>query len=202
MQVKGPVVLLVEDNVTLRSTLRCYLDRRLPVQLLEAASAAEALALTRRYDPDVILLDLSLPDQPGLTAIAPLREGRPSRRIIVMASQPEQQHGEAAARAGAWACIPKDALGSQLEPLLWRALPSGNLSLAARCTRWQQIARASRFGRVERSLAGALALVGQGTRWLDAHGPWSGKPRTRLLYLANVMELALVLVVQQHALGI
>lgn len=202
MESEGPIVLLVEGNATLRNTLRRYLDQRLPGRLIEATDAAQATALARSYQPDVILLDLSLPDQLGVAVISVLQSARPNVRIIAMASSVERLHAEAAERLGAWECISKEALGSQLESAVWRALPADGLSIESRLTRWQVTARASRLGLLHRQFAVGWDQLCQGIRWLDLNGPWMGRPRTRLLYLANIVELALVVAVQQHAIAL
>jgi DNA-binding NtrC family response regulator len=201
MQSESPVLLLVEDNTMLRSTLRRYLDQRLPAKVVEAASAMEALDLAARYRPDVVLLDLSLPDASGAAVIGQLRSVIPGARLIAMASHLERLHSDEATRAGAWASIPKEALGSQLEALVWRALPSSNLNLSARLTQWRVVARTGYPGQFARWLTESLVWASQEVRWFDLNGPWAGKPRTRLLYVANVVELVLVLAVRQHVVG-
>jgi DNA-binding NtrC family response regulator len=201
MQVEGPVVLLVEDNGTLRSTLRRYLERRLPVVPVEAATASEAVLYAKRYRPAVILLDLSLPDAPGVAAIEKLQSIGHGGRLIVMVSHLERQYSEQAARAGAWACIPKEMLGSRLETLVWRALPPSKLSIGHRLNRWQVAVQAGRLGTLRNALSDAWAGLICQLQWLNDHGPWADRPRTRLLYLANVVELVLVLVIRQHTAG-
>ncbi len=201
MQVEGPVVLLVEDNVTLRRTLHRYLEHRLPVVLVEAATASEAVLYAKRFRPAVILLDLSLPDAPGVAAIEKLQSVGHGARLIVMVSHLERQYSEQATRAGAWACIPKEMLGSQLETFVWRALPPGRLSIGHRLNRWQVVVQAGRLGTLHSVISEAWAGLICQLQWLNEHGPWADRPRTRLLYLANVIELALVLVIRQHTAG-
>lgn len=202
MESSAPVLLLVEDNPTLRSTLHHYLERRLPFTLVEAANAGDAVACAKRYRPSIILLDLSLPDAPGVAAISKLQSIGHKARLIAMVSHLECQHSEEAARAGAWACVPKEMLGSQLEPLLWRALPSDELSLGGRLNRWQAILRTGQLSQLYCTLLDVCAWVTREIEWLDRNGPWSGQPRTRVLYLANVLELVIVLAFRQHAVGI
>ncbi len=202
MQPKGPVVLLVEDNVTLRRTLHQYLACRLPIVVVEAGTASDAVEFARRYHPSVILLDLSLPDAPGVAAITKLKSIERAARLIAMVSHLELQHSKEAARAGAWACVPKEMLGSQLEALIWRALPSSGLPFGGQLNRWQVIVRTGPLGAICTALSDASAWIANEIDWLDRNGPWARQPRTRLLYLANVVELVLVLALRQHAVGI
>jgi DNA-binding NarL/FixJ family response regulator len=191
-----PALLLVEDNGTLRRTLRRHLERRLPVDLVEAASGAEALALARRREPDVILLDMSLPDQSGIALIPQLQSEGRTPRIIVMSGYRDRLFDDKVMHAGAWACVSKETLGSQLEPLLWRALRAANGGLFGPAASRSRILKGLSLG-----LADAWTTIGLGIHWLDLNGPWAGKPRTRLLYLANVVELALVFVLKHQAFG-
>ncbi len=202
MHPRDPVVLLVEDNLVLRSTLHQYLQRRLPVTVIEAAAVSEAVVLTKRYCPAVTLLDLSLPDAPGVTAIAELQSIGQSGRLIVMVNHLERQYCEEATRAGAWACVPKEMLGSQLETLVWKALPAERLRVGARVKRWKTVAWTGRLGTVRSVVAGAWLWLAPEIEWLNENGPWANRPRTRWLYLANVVELVLVFVLRQHQVGV
>lgn len=200
MQSRRPTLLLVEDNGTLRRTLRRHLERRLPVDLVEAANGEQAVALARRHAPDVVLLDLSLPDQSATTLITLLRSTARAPRIVAMSGYGDRQLSDEVMRIGAWACIPKEALGSQLEPTLRRALCATDLFARVGLDRSE-----SPDGRLQvvlEALAHGWTRIGDGLHWLDVHGPWAGRPRTRLLYLANVLELALVIVLKHRSLGL
>ncbi len=69
----GPRVLVIEDDIQIRRLLRITLSVA-GYELSEAATGAEGLALAARLRPDLILLDLGLPDQDGMDVLESLRE--------------------------------------------------------------------------------------------------------------------------------
>lgn len=78
-------VLLADDHPIFRSGLRALLDAQPDIHVVgEANNGAEALALVRRLTPDVVLLDLSMPDVDGLEALRRMQmEGLPSRALVL-----------------------------------------------------------------------------------------------------------------------
>lgn len=79
-----PLVLLVEDNETIRSAF-CLLLEESGYRVLEAASGAEALDVATRERPDIVLLDLGLPDVSGLEVARRLKAGEKTRDVAVVA---------------------------------------------------------------------------------------------------------------------
>lgn len=206
MAQRETAILLVEDNQILRTALRLHLSHRFPVRVIEASSASEARILARQHRPVLILLDLSLPDEAGLAAIPLLRSAQPRARVVAMASGLDRPYHDLAARRGAWAFLPKEDLGQELDAIVWRALPSRYrglpyLASMARLIDWQAVSRTGYPELLSRPLLGAWLRLTEAVHWLDLNGPWAGKPRTRWLYLANVIELALAAAVKQHAIG-
>jgi DNA-binding NtrC family response regulator len=76
-------VLIVDDDTTVRETLAEYFES-IGIEVSTAASASEARAAVAQYLPDVVLLDLRLPDTDGLALLAALREDDPDGAIIVL----------------------------------------------------------------------------------------------------------------------
>ena len=72
MMSAGPVVLVVEDEESVRTGVRAAL-RRAEYSVIEAATGTEAERLAQSHNPELVLLDLGLPDKDGLTVIAALR---------------------------------------------------------------------------------------------------------------------------------
>jgi two-component system KDP operon response regulator KdpE len=79
-----PLLLVVEDEVPMRRFLRVSLASR-GFRVLEAASAKEALALASGHNPDLVILDLGLPDGDGLELTRTLREWTVTPIIVVSA---------------------------------------------------------------------------------------------------------------------
>ncbi len=93
------VVLLVEDEIPMRRFLRAALDAQ-DYQLLEAGTARDGLAQAASRNPDLILLDLGLPDGDGIEVTRRLREWT-TRPIIVLSARGQDADKIAALDAGA-----------------------------------------------------------------------------------------------------
>ncbi len=78
-------VLVVEDEAPLRLIVRRNLERR-GIEVTEAGTAAEALAAARRDPPDLLVLDINLPDRSGWDVLSQLRESGSVPRTIVMSA--------------------------------------------------------------------------------------------------------------------
>lgn len=109
-------VLVVEDQLTLADSLAvalCAQDGVGAVWLAGTAAEAERLAVLER--PDVVVLDLGLPDKPGLVLCRRLREQLPGIRVVVLTGEPRRQDITEAAELGASGFLTK---GVGLDTLL------------------------------------------------------------------------------------
>jgi two-component system KDP operon response regulator KdpE len=88
--VSQPRILIVEDEASLRRFLGPTLGTR-GYQVLLAATAAEGLALARSHNPDLVLLDLGLPDADGLQVLADIRSWSRKPIIIISARNQEKE---------------------------------------------------------------------------------------------------------------
>jgi two-component system, OmpR family, KDP operon response regulator KdpE len=94
-----PVVLIVEDEPQMRRFIRATLTSH-GYRLLEAGTAAEAMTLTRSHNPELLLLDLGLPDGDGVALTRRIREW--SRKpILVISARGQEDDKVAALDAGA-----------------------------------------------------------------------------------------------------
>lgn len=101
-------VLIVDDHALVRAGLRARLAGESDIAPVgEAGTAAEAVPLARRLQPDLILLDQVLPKTSGSEAIAPLRSVAPRARILVMSAQAAASSVRRALLAGADGFISK-----------------------------------------------------------------------------------------------
>jgi two-component system cell cycle response regulator DivK len=94
-------VLVVDDNPANRKLARDVLGAA-GFRTLGAATGAEGIALAAEHVPDVILLDLRLPDVPGAEVVRRLRDGVRTARIpvVAMSAMPLQEHGDWLETAG------------------------------------------------------------------------------------------------------
>ena len=103
-------VLLVDDHELIRQGLRRAFERSEDFSVAgEAASIAEAMALVDHEPPDVVIMDVRLPDGSGLDAAAALRQKHPRLGIVVLTMYAGDEQLFGALDAGASAFVPKDA---------------------------------------------------------------------------------------------
>jgi DNA-binding NarL/FixJ family response regulator len=105
-------VLIVDDHDIVRLGVRSLLGDRASVR--DAADVPTAVALLAEQACDLLLLDLALGDQFGLTALPRLRKECPGMRVVVLSSLPEALYAERALKAGADGFVSKSALSTTL----------------------------------------------------------------------------------------
>jgi len=82
----GPTVLIVDDNASFRRSARALLDAEGFVVIGEAATGSAAVTAVDRLDPDVVLLDVVLPDIDGFEVCARITRSGRSRPAVVLTS--------------------------------------------------------------------------------------------------------------------
>lgn len=108
-------VLLADDHAILRSGLRLLLNSQKEFQVVgEASSGTETLSLAEELQPDLILLDLSMPALGGLDALPMLHNRVPSARILILTMHDDPQYLRQALKHGASGYVLKKAADAEL----------------------------------------------------------------------------------------
>jgi DNA-binding NarL/FixJ family response regulator len=108
-------VLLADDHGLVREGLRGILAKGADIEVAaEAANGDEVLALVRKHEFDLALLDLSMPGLSGIALIKRLKVERPKLRILVLSMHGEAQYAARALKAGASGYLTKDSAAAQL----------------------------------------------------------------------------------------
>ncbi|MFL5757356.1 MAG: response regulator [Chloroflexota bacterium] len=95
-------LLVVDDHEVVRQGLVSVLDRRERFQVVgEAGTGAEAVEQAHRLEPDIVVMDVRLPDGSGVEACRDIRAERPATRVIMLTSYPDEEAVLAAIVAGA-----------------------------------------------------------------------------------------------------
>ena len=95
-------VMIVEDHADFRGLMEVLLDRQPDIELLaQAGSLAEGREQAARFEFDVVILDLGLPDGSGADLIAVLRRTSPGVRVMVLSASLDPEGIEKARSAGA-----------------------------------------------------------------------------------------------------
>ena len=108
-------IVLADDHVVVRSGLRLLLEAEEGLDVVgECGDVAGARELVEELCPDVLVLDLHMPDEPSLPAIPGLRELHPDTSVVVLTAQRDPSFAAEALRLGAAGYLPKEAAEGQL----------------------------------------------------------------------------------------
>jgi two-component system response regulator DevR len=95
-------LLIVDDHEVVRQGLVALLDRREGFQVVaEAGNVAEAVEQARRFEPDIVIMDVRLPDGSGIEACREIRADLPATRVVMLTSYPDEEAVLSAIVAGA-----------------------------------------------------------------------------------------------------
>lgn len=110
-----PRILLADDHAVLRSGLRLLLTSQSEFEVVgEASNGIETLTLAEQLQPDLILLDLSMPALGGLDALPTLRNLVPLTRILILTMHDDPQYLRQALKHGASGYVLKKAADAEL----------------------------------------------------------------------------------------
>jgi DNA-binding NarL/FixJ family response regulator len=108
-------LLVVDDHEVVRRGLVSLLDRRAGFEVVaEAGSVAESIEAAARFEPDLVIMDVRLPDGSGIEACREIRTARPTTRVIMLTSYPDEEAVLSAIIAGASGYLLKQVRGRDL----------------------------------------------------------------------------------------
>ncbi len=108
-------LLVVDDHEVVRQGLVSLLDRRSGFEVVaQAGSVSESIAMAARYEPDLVIMDVRLPDGSGIEACREIRAARPETRVIMLTSYPDEEAVLSAIIAGASGYLLKQIRGRDL----------------------------------------------------------------------------------------
>jgi len=120
-------LLLVDDHQLLRMGLKTLFEGSRVVEVIgEAATAAEAVALSRKLKPDVVLLDLRLPDGKGVDVCREIRAASSNIRVLFLTSYVDDEAVFATVMAGAQGYLLKEVSGEQLVQSVMKVAGGGS----------------------------------------------------------------------------
>ncbi|RIW29614.1 DNA-binding response regulator [Bacillus salacetis] len=127
-------VLIADDHHVVRRGLAFFLKTQQDIEIVgEAANGREAVELAGKYKPDVILMDLVMPEMDGIQATKHIKQSHPSIEIMMLTSFSDQDHVIPAIEAGAAGYQLKDIEPDELVYSI-RKLVSGENSLHPKAT--------------------------------------------------------------------
>jgi two-component system, NarL family, response regulator NreC len=108
-------VLIVDDHAVFRAGLKLLIDAEDDLEAVgEAGNARDAIFQARALEPDVVLLDLVMPDQSGLEAMPTLLHERPEMKVLILSMQDDPHYIREAFAAGASGYILKEAADTEV----------------------------------------------------------------------------------------
>lgn len=108
-------IMIVDDHDMLRKGISAFLDTNDDFELVgEASTGAEAIAMCQQVLPDIILMDLFMPEMDGVAAIRQIKTGFPKVQVIALSSFSEKELIESALEAGANSYLLKNVSADEL----------------------------------------------------------------------------------------
>ena len=108
-------VLIVDDHAVLRAGLRTLLNLQPDMEVAgEAAEGLEALERVKRLEPDVVLMDITLPGMEGLEVTKKLKKTHPNVKVLILTMHEDRRYLYSALKAGASGYVVKRAADTEL----------------------------------------------------------------------------------------
>jgi two-component system chemotaxis response regulator CheY len=128
-------ILLTDDEAHIRKFISLVLRKYDNPRILEASDGAQALALYKEHRPDMVLMDVNMPNMDGLQALGQIRQHDPDAIVVMLTSLTNRQTVEECVRLGATDYIrkdtPREELSARFEEIIADCFGPGNTEAAA-----------------------------------------------------------------------
>jgi DNA-binding NarL/FixJ family response regulator len=116
-------VCIADDHAVVRQGLRLFLSSQPDIDVVgEAATGTQAIALVKRLSPDVVVMDLLMPDMDGFAATRHIHAACPQTRVVILTSYSAEGQVLRALRAGACSYLLKDAEAGEIAGAIRKAM--------------------------------------------------------------------------------
>ena len=113
MNGNGISIVLADDHSVVRAGVRSLLEREIPCTVVgEASNGPEALAMTERLQPNLLVVDLMMPGLSGLEVARQVRQSAPNTRVVILSMHADESYVREALRVGVTAYVLKEALST------------------------------------------------------------------------------------------
>ena len=133
----GPIrLVLVDDHDVVRTGLKSFLATQAGMEVVgEADSGLQALEIAEQVNPDVIVMDISMPDMDGLEATRRLRAQHPQVKVLALTVHEDKQYFFEMLACGAAGYVTKQAAADELVSAI-HSVAAGNVYLQPALARW------------------------------------------------------------------
>jgi two-component system, NarL family, invasion response regulator UvrY len=119
-------VLIADDHAVVRRGLRELVKEEISnVTFAEAGTAPEALALVKKRDWEIMILDISMPGKSGMDILADVKALRPRLPVLILSVHPEEQFAKRALQTGAAGYLTKESIPEELVAAVRKVLAGG-----------------------------------------------------------------------------
>ena len=127
-------IVLVDDHALVRQGFRRILEDDPELQVAgEAGNGLDAVALVKKTDPDVVVMDMAMPEMNGLHATMEMVKQRPDTKVLILSMYSDEQYVRNALDAGAKGYILKNAIENDLRRFVERHLQLPHDTLRWKC---------------------------------------------------------------------
>ncbi len=119
-------IVLVDDHALMRDGIRALIDLQDDIEIVgEACEGQEAIDKAQELKPDVLIMDISMPEMDGLEATRRIKKKNPSVKVLVLTQHDNREYILSTIKSGSDGYLPKRALGVELVSAI-RAMHEGN----------------------------------------------------------------------------
>ena len=127
-------MVLVDDHALVRQGFRRILEDDPELTVVgEAGNGLDAIALVKKTDPDVVVMDMAMPEMNGLHATMEMVKQRPGTKVLILSMYSDEQYVRNALDAGAKGYILKNAIENDLDARGARPSPPASSTSARSC---------------------------------------------------------------------
>lgn len=125
-------VFLADDHAVVRDGMQALLQSEQDIEVVgTAANGREAVSLIRKLKPEVVVMDIAMPELNGIEAAAQIKENDPSVRVVILSMHDTSEHIYQALKAGAKGYLIKESAGKEVAAAV-RAVSVGRRYLSQR----------------------------------------------------------------------
>lgn len=122
-------VLICDDSLLIRKKLRSTLEKCKCKEVLEAGNGNEAVELVKVHNPDLIFMDIVMPDKDGIEALKEIMEINPKAKVVMASSVGTNDHLKKALENGAFDFIQKPITLEAVTNLIEKVLKEVNVNV-------------------------------------------------------------------------